>query len=1599
MYIVDDGIYRINKIDFTNAGITTGTIDPRTVKVYYKGNQIPIYFNGESDGVFDDSDYFDFYGQRNYGGLTNAYNSNGGGYQVVYTSDEYFNQYSDTNSYWIGWGGAYGLRFTDYTFSSGINFSPNYFYKKLHFEQDNLYSFGQNIDANDFNNFNNERYQGEGWFWMPMYILNTLTQNFTTPYLSPNLTNCKFKVFAYPGAQNLNLTNEHSLIVTINNVLVDTIYTTHFNRIDTTIFFPSTLLNSAGNNQIKIKYFTSDPNMGLLFDMFEIQYSKSFIFDTSRVSFMTGSTDSTSKIFKISNYIPGNGINIYDVKNGFRIINNTINADTLIFSGKGDGNFEVINSYITKKPFRIKQRSVPNLVTNSTGADYLVIYNKLFETQAEQLRAYRNSHDGYRSFKAEMEDIYDIFNYGIENPIAVRNFVRNTYNIWTAPKLKFICLFGRGSIDPKRNNPASIYYQNFVPVYGVPPTDGYFSNLNVGTFSYYQQIPIGRLPAYTVQEAQDMVNKIMGYESQSLDTWMKKTIMISGGYYTDDQLLYSGNSETILTSYLIPGPLALNPTRIYLQDPSGLVTYNYADSVKNSINRGALFMNYIGKGGNGYWDYCYDNTNVYSNGYKLPLIYSYTCYTGKDAESTSRGFGEGFITSPNKGAIGFISTTGWAFYPTGLGLDQQFASLIRQDTSRRIGSIYSKASMNFGTGSDSANYNVINSVNCFNLLGDPAVKLLLPKYPEFDITLSDYNISNLYPTVKENVNLAIYPKNLGTLADSCKVRIQITKNNLNYKIKDTILRTFGYIDTINYNFSMDSTGMYDLKVILDADNWYPLENKLDNIINIPVSVKNVAFVPLKPIDNSVVKTDTVTFVGINPNISPLKFNIKLLLQLDTTSSFTSPMLATYFNNNMTGVQTKFKVRIPILDSNIVYYWRLNMVKNSSDTSGWSQTCRFIYNNNIVQNLSVSKNTKHIQQDTKSNINLIDSIITVFKSKVGQYNLSDLNSVSFDPTGIKLNKFTGNIIANSFSIDPWAPTYISIFNNSIELLGPANMGGFHVAKVKKLNGSLLDLRHFVFTSSTSSDSLLNFLNTFDTTNILMIVKVPPVDYTNEMNEATKSKLITLGSIYVDSVTQAAWDRWSFISYISNTNQIVSENFLPYNVWATVMSTMQPVFQATSGTITHLIGPSESWKNFSWQQVLNPNSTIKFDVIGINRSNQEVTILSDLTTNNFVDISSINAYQYPNLKLVAKLNLDSISGSQSPVFKSLNFKYIPPGEIALDNNSYLQSDSIVNNNDTIGLSLTYYNIGYSDFNGVVRNFFVYNNNGQKVILRSDTIMSILKIDSASYLKTKFPIAGIPNFRRYNNSVDFNVEVQPFGQQNDYYYYNNSAVSNIVVKNILKTQSLEVLSDGVKLINGDFVRSKPDLVFKFNDMNFRYSGVFDTTSLRLFINNSYIPYNILNPDKSILKVENKTISKNSPIIIRCNPTLPDGQNNFKFFMLNSEGSNYDTVKYDVLVSNQLLVKDLSNYPNPMKNKTDFIFNLGGDKTPTSCKIKIYTVAGRLIKLIDSPVIIGFNKISWDGRDQDGDYIANGVYLYKIIIQGESQTETAIQKLAILK
>jgi hypothetical protein len=85
--------------------------------------------------------------------------------------------------------------------------------------------------------------------------------------------------------------------------------------------------------------------------------------------------------------------------------------------------------------------------------------------------------------------------------------------------------------------------------------------------------------------------------------------------------------------------------------------------------------------------------------------------------------------------------------------------------------------------------------------------------------------------------------------------------------------------------------------------------------------------------------------------------------------------------------------------------------------------------------------------------------------------------------------------------------------------------------------------------------------------------------------------------------------------------------------------------------------------------------------------------------------------------------------------------------------------------------------------------------------------------------------------------------------------------------------------------------------------------------------------------------------------------------------------------------MVTNVLNYPNPFTTRTQFIFTLTGSEIPDYMKIQIMTITGHVVKEITKAELgdihVGLNRTSywWDGRDQYGDKLANGVYFYRVI------------------
>ncbi len=108
--------------------------------------------------------------------------------------------------------------------------------------------------------------------------------------------------------------------------------------------------------------------------------------------------------------------------------------------------------------------------------------------------------------------------------------------------------------------------------------------------------------------------------------------------------------------------------------------------------------------------------------------------------------------------------------------------------------------------------------------------------------------------------------------------------------------------------------------------------------------------------------------------------------------------------------------------------------------------------------------------------------------------------------------------------------------------------------------------------------------------------------------------------------------------------------------------------------------------------------------------------------------------------------------------------------------------------------------------------------------------------------------------------------------------------------------------------------------------------------------------------------------------------------------------TVEFRISDSDGLVLEEVVNYPNPFRKQTSFTFQTNRDGA--EAQVKIYTVSGRLIEKLEGYFTkAGYNEIEWSGLDRDGNTLANGLYLYKIILKEGKDKKEKIEKMIVVK
>jgi hypothetical protein len=496
---------------------------------------------------------------------------------------------------------------------------------------------------------------------------------------------------------------------------------------------------------LRIQYLANNSAAEGWLDWFEILYRRRFEAGDDLLLFAGPDTTSTAE-FTVSK-LSSRDVYVFDVTkhDDVRQITNLTfdpaNASLCTFQAAQTAGsvreYAVVGPQGFKTPENVQRISNSNLHAASNDAQFIIITAPDFASEAERLAAYREQHDQLKSLVVTTDQIFNEFSVGMLDPIAIRDFLRYARTSWSDP-VEYVLLFGAGSYDYKK-----IKYQ---VTNWVPPYETLESNSQIYTLAsddYYVMLdpasprislPIGRLPVHSVQEAKDVVDKIIAYETSSpLDSWRDRITFVaddgltstgddgSTHTYQSDQLaeLYTPNSFQKEKIYLIEYPAVITSTG------RRMPTVNQA--IVDAINRGTLVLNWTGHGNTDQWAhekvFADDEDFVkIANPGRSFLCVAATCDYARYDEPSSVSAGEQLIIMPNRGAIGVITPDRVVYSGENAALNQTLYTYLlgqRDDEGRpvRLGNaMWETKQIHYQTNDQK-----------HHLLADPTMRLAMPR--------------------------------------------------------------------------------------------------------------------------------------------------------------------------------------------------------------------------------------------------------------------------------------------------------------------------------------------------------------------------------------------------------------------------------------------------------------------------------------------------------------------------------------------------------------------------------------------------------------------------------------------------------------------------------------------------------------------------------------------------------------------------------------------------------------------------------------------------------------------------------------------------------
>ena len=776
LFVRENGPLRLDYALLSPTGFLAHALD--TWRLENQGESIPLSTNDDGDGVLEPGEWVQFYGQALDMEPKTILNTDFDNTDIDLFEDRDF---SDENVYFltVDTAGQAAMP-TEPAAPQFVLTPPVRVDSSVHEEANDAF---RPLGAAD------------PWYWLPTMAATGIptmsnpkpaerTNTVALPQLHDTTLPLQVRVHLRGISEVFGVDPDHQTVVTLLNQSDQVLATDNASFDARTLYlhnfgWTSPGGGSAASDPVKIKIETIDIGGGerndVILDWIEVDYMRSFIADNDRFDFVwpdgdqeiliDGFTDSAVEIWELT-ATSAKGV-VQPVRlTGVQVVSSgagTFSARFLVHNDPSlaDGTprrFLGFAAVMVALPASVDfpADTVSDLRDPLIQADLIVIGHEdvLDSTPGsalDQLLTHRASvaGGGLTAKVARLDDVQDEFNFGLQGPQAIREFLRWILSTtpgegWAAPKPTYVLLLGDGSFDYKGGTaqgnyvPTQIVYKDVVEL-------GYYASDNllaavVGA-DQLADLVVGRLPARTLAEASGYLQKIRDYETLvPPGPWQEHAVTFSDRGKTGNnpgealqfELVNQVGLDEIGTQ-----PFTSRAVRYWTDFyDTGVMNPEEAmrQEIKDAINgddgfSGASLVQYTGHGNFVVWsdDAFFDergssflDTDDLTNGLRLPWLIVQNCLTGGFHTPLFNTMGEDWLRRSGGGAVAVFAPSGLAFNFIGIAVTEDVWHTMFGPEKRRDLATPVMVALTGLCGQGS-----IEPCQHYILLGDPATRLQL----------------------------------------------------------------------------------------------------------------------------------------------------------------------------------------------------------------------------------------------------------------------------------------------------------------------------------------------------------------------------------------------------------------------------------------------------------------------------------------------------------------------------------------------------------------------------------------------------------------------------------------------------------------------------------------------------------------------------------------------------------------------------------------------------------------------------------------------------------------------------------------------------------